>query len=67
MGRIAHIDSDGDMRVKVEGRMWIFSPVCCSPVEDLSQAKSVPDLTKSEMELGEMDDLKRMQKDMESK
>lgn len=27
-GRIARIDSDGDVRVKVDDRMWIFNPVC---------------------------------------
>ncbi|XP_060077596.1 E3 ubiquitin-protein ligase mind-bomb-like isoform X2 [Ylistrum balloti] len=29
-GRIARIDNDGDIRVKVNDRMWIFNPTCVS-------------------------------------
>ncbi|XP_045163299.2 E3 ubiquitin-protein ligase mib1-like isoform X1 [Mercenaria mercenaria] len=65
IGRIARIDSDGDIRVKVGDRVWIYSPVCCCPLEDQSLSKKAPDLTKSEMEHGEVDDLKQMQRDME--
>lgn len=65
VGRIARIDSDGDIRVKVGDRVWIYSPVCLNPLEDPSMLAKAPDLTKSEMEHGEIDDLKRMQKDME--
>ena len=47
-GRIAHIDSDGDMRVKVGDNAWIFSPVCLTPVDDASVADSVPQLSGSD-------------------
>jgi hypothetical protein len=67
IGRIARIDSDGDVRVKVGDRVWIYSPVCCCPLEDQALSKKAPDLTKSEMEHGEVDDLKQMQRDMERK
>lgn len=65
IGRIARIDSDGDIRVKVGDRVWIYSPVCCCPLEDQTLASKAPELTKSEMEHGEVDDLRVMQKDME--
>ncbi|XP_060077598.1 E3 ubiquitin-protein ligase mind-bomb-like [Ylistrum balloti] len=42
MGRIVKIDNDGDMRIKIKEKMWLFSPVCVSPVEDVSVAKNVP-------------------------
>ncbi|XP_033764387.1 E3 ubiquitin-protein ligase MIB2-like isoform X2 [Pecten maximus] len=40
-GRIARIDSDGDIRVKVDDRMWIFNPACimaCTPEGAASNA-----------------------------
>ncbi|KAL4220974.1 E3 ubiquitin-protein ligase mib2 [Mactra antiquata] len=65
VGRIAHIDSDGDMKVKVASRVWIFSPVCLNVVEDSALEAKAPDLSKSEIEHDQLDDLKIMQRDME--
>ena len=49
VGRIVRIDRDGDVRVKVKARVWIFNPVVCSPVEDPAVKDKVPDLSKSEL------------------
>jgi len=29
-GRVVAIDADGDLKVEVEGRMWLFNPQCCA-------------------------------------
>ncbi|XP_021345213.1 E3 ubiquitin-protein ligase mind-bomb-like isoform X2 [Mizuhopecten yessoensis] len=41
-GRIVKIDNDGDMRIKIKGKNWLFSPVCVNLVEDVSIADEVP-------------------------
>ena len=63
MGRISHVHSDGDLRVKVAGRIWLFSSVCCNPIDDPARTKNVPELTDEDVAV-ETDDLKRMQRDM---
>ncbi|WAR13828.1 MIB2-like protein [Mya arenaria] len=54
-----------DDMTDVGPRVWIYSPVCCRPVEDPALAKTAPELSKSEMEHGEMDDLGVMRRDMQ--
>ncbi|KAH3823999.1 hypothetical protein DPMN_125827 [Dreissena polymorpha] len=65
VGRVAKIDADGDMRVKVGDRKWIFSPVCVQPLDDPKQSDSVPGLRPDEMEQDKVDDFRRMQRDMD--
>lgn len=50
MGRIIKKDQDGDLRVKIEGNSWIFSPVCCQVVDDPKLADKIPQLTSSDEE-----------------
>ncbi|XP_069121341.1 E3 ubiquitin-protein ligase MIB2-like isoform X2 [Argopecten irradians] len=61
-GRIVKVDNDGDMRIKIKKKIWLFSPVCVSPVEDLAIADNIPlndkddydsDSSDSDFELGE--------------
>ena len=47
-GRIIKIDQDGDVRVKVEDRAWIFSPVCINPVDNPEEAKEIPAIPAAE-------------------
>ena len=37
--------------MKVGDTHWTFSPVACSPVEDPAVIDSIPDLSKSELEV----------------
>ncbi|KAJ8319866.1 hypothetical protein KUTeg_001453 [Tegillarca granosa] len=50
LGRIIKKDQDGDLRVKIEGNSWIFSPVCCQVVDDPKLADKIPQLTSSDEE-----------------
>ena len=45
------IDVDGDIQVKFGDTHWTFNPVACSPVEDPAVIDSIPDLSKSELEV----------------
>ncbi|KAK3101023.1 hypothetical protein FSP39_000330, partial [Pinctada imbricata] len=47
-GRVVKIDGDGDIRVKVDDKTWIFSPVVVSPLDDKSVADEVPTLTEDD-------------------
>lgn len=47
-GRIVRIDQDGDIRVKVEDKTWIFSPVCINLVENQAVAKEIPAIPPAE-------------------
>lgn len=47
-GRIVKIDQDGDIRVKIEERTWIFSPVCIMPVENAAVANEIPAIPAAE-------------------
>lgn len=47
-GRIVRLDSDGDMRIKIEDKTWIFNPACIMPIDDDSTAKSIPVLSRQD-------------------
>ncbi|XP_048753764.2 E3 ubiquitin-protein ligase MIB2-like [Ostrea edulis] len=47
-GRIVKVDPDGDIRVKIDERTWIFSPVCIMPVENAEVAKEIPAIPATE-------------------
>ena len=49
-GRVVKIDGDGDIRVKIDDKTWIFSPVVVSPVDENSLKVSVPKLTDDDKE-----------------
>lgn len=36
-GKVVDIDSDGDLRVKVNGLTWAFNPACCTLASDLGK------------------------------
>jgi hypothetical protein len=48
IGRIVKIDPDGDIRVKIEEKTWIFSPVCITPVMNPDDAKEIPAIPAAE-------------------
>lgn len=39
-GNIIRIDGDGDMRVKVDNKTWIFNPTCLQPTTGEIMSKS---------------------------
>ncbi|XP_065929088.1 E3 ubiquitin-protein ligase MIB2 [Magallana gigas] len=47
-GRIVRIDQDGDIRIKVEDKTWIFSPVCINPMDNQAVAKEIPAIPPAE-------------------
>ncbi|VDI03290.1 E3 ubiquitin-protein ligase mind-bomb [Mytilus galloprovincialis] len=47
-GRIVRLDSDGDMRIKIGDKTWIFNPACIMPIDDASTAKSIPVLSRQD-------------------
>lgn len=42
------IDQDGDIRIKVEDKTWIFSPVCINPMDNQAVAKEIPAIPPAE-------------------
>ncbi|OWF54450.1 E3 ubiquitin-protein ligase mind-bomb-like isoform X2 [Mizuhopecten yessoensis] len=56
-GRIARIDSDGDVRVKVDERVWIFNPVCIQASSPKgAEASSPPSLMGTTVVMDDDDD-----------
>ncbi|KAK3104827.1 hypothetical protein FSP39_011109 [Pinctada imbricata] len=54
-GRLVKIDSDGDMTVKIDGKLWMFNPVCITPITDADIAEKVTKLSDSDMKRAEED------------